>query len=173
MRGFTLVETLIAITLITIAIVAPMALTVESLKSAYYSRDQITASNLAQEAIEAVRSIRDSNILQITDGVTTTNAFAGIPLDTPFKIDAHTSPAQIPDCCTVLKTDQSTGLFGYDPTWTDTAFTRTVLVQTVWSDAAGVPQELRVSVTISWKTGSYQTRQFTISENLYRWVNDN
>ena len=54
-RGFTLVETLAAITLIMVAIVAPMGLTVQSLSVAYYARDQITASNLAQEGIEAVK----------------------------------------------------------------------------------------------------------------------
>src|SRR5665213_1019796 len=76
-RGFTLVETLAAISLITIAIVAPMALTVQSLQAAYYARDQITASNLAQEGIEAIRSVRDGNILATAKG-TATDLFQGI-----------------------------------------------------------------------------------------------
>ena len=61
--GFTLLETLVAITLLTIAIVAPMSLTTQALGSAYYARDQITASYLAQEGLEAVRSVRDANII--------------------------------------------------------------------------------------------------------------
>src|SRR3989338_11299272 len=40
-RGFTLIETMVAIALLTISIVAPMSLTTQSLASAYYARDQI------------------------------------------------------------------------------------------------------------------------------------
>ncbi|MEK7156326.1 MAG: prepilin-type N-terminal cleavage/methylation domain-containing protein, partial [Patescibacteria group bacterium] len=63
--GFTLVETLVAVMLLSVAVVAPMSLAARSLGSAYYARDQITAFYLAQEAIEALRSIRDSQILLI------------------------------------------------------------------------------------------------------------
>ena len=79
-RGFTLIETLAAIMLITVSIVAPMELTVQSLSAAYYARDQITASNLAQEGIEAVRAVRDANVLKIAEGVTPApDLFDGIP----------------------------------------------------------------------------------------------
>ena len=50
-KGFTLIETLVAVSLLTVAIVAPMTLTARSLSAAYYARDQITAFHLAQEAI--------------------------------------------------------------------------------------------------------------------------
>src|SRR3989338_949042 len=64
--GFTLIETLVAISLLTIAIIAPMALTAQSLATAYYARDQITAFYMAQEAIEGVRALRDGQILLIS-----------------------------------------------------------------------------------------------------------
>ena len=48
-RGFTLIETLVAISLLMVAIVAPMSLTARSLATAYYARDQITAFHLAQK----------------------------------------------------------------------------------------------------------------------------
>ena len=63
--GFTLIETLVAISLLSVSIVAPMALASQSLAAAYYARDQITAYHLAQEAIEAMRSIRDRQILKL------------------------------------------------------------------------------------------------------------
>src|SRR3989344_4356012 len=62
-RGFTLIETLVAVSFLTVAIVAPMTLTTKSLSTAYYARDQITSFHLAQEAIETVRHVRDGNIL--------------------------------------------------------------------------------------------------------------
>jgi prepilin-type N-terminal cleavage/methylation domain-containing protein len=62
--GFTLVETLIAIAILLISIAAPLVIISQALKSSYYSRDQITAYYLAQEAIEYIRNLRDVNGLQ-------------------------------------------------------------------------------------------------------------
>ena len=106
-RGFTLVETLAAITLIMIAIVPPMGLTVQSLSVAYYARDQITASNLAQEGIEAVRAVRDGNILasaESANGGTGTSLFNGIPTDgSNFRVDGtQTDPTKIITSCATL-----------------------------------------------------------------------
>ncbi len=181
-RGFTLVETMVAISLLTVAIVAPMLLTIQSLSSAYYSRDQITAFYLAQEAIEEVHQIRDGQILQIAETADSSsiNIFGPIPLDRNFVIDARKSdPAQAicecgnPACplkpngsCPYLQTDGT--LYGYSSGWTDTTFTRTVRASFVGAN----PDELRVQVTVSWQTGAYQERTFTISEDLYRWVQD-
>ncbi|KKW45528.1 MAG: Penicillin-binding protein 2 [Candidatus Kaiserbacteria bacterium GW2011_GWA2_58_9] len=59
----------------------------------------------------------------------------------------------------------------FEPLLRGTHGTRTVEVGAVRSDG-GVPQEIRISVTVSWRTGAFQTRSFTIRQNLYRWVND-
>ncbi len=61
--GFTLVETLVAITILLLAIGGPMFAVSQSLKSSYYARDQITAFYLAQDAIEYIRNLRDENAL--------------------------------------------------------------------------------------------------------------
>ena len=182
-RAFTLIETMVAISLLTVAIVAPMMLTVQSLASAYYSRDQVTAFYLAQEAIEEVHQIRDGNILSISQALPDVacdpvTLFCHIPIDKDFTIDATNNRIQTTDDCgniasQPLKT--SNGLYGYgadacksDPSWALTNFTRTVHASSV----GGNPDELRVQVTVSWQTGSYQRRTFTISEDLYRWVQD-
>jgi prepilin-type N-terminal cleavage/methylation domain-containing protein len=180
-RGFTLIETMVAISLLTIAIVAPMTLTAQSLASAYYARDQITAFYLAQEAIEAVRSIRDGQILQIAESSNASpiNIFGPIPLNSqPFTIDAREAdPSQaITVCsggvCPPLQTDGT--LYGYDPSWTATNFTRTVTAHFVKNpDGSDDQNEVRLTVTITWQEGAIVTpRSFSISENLYRWVND-
>jgi hypothetical protein len=61
--GFSLVETLIAITILTMAIVGPYTLTQRVLEDSYLARDTLIASGLAQEGIETVRFFRDSNYL--------------------------------------------------------------------------------------------------------------
>lgn len=169
-RGFTLIETMIAISLLTIAIVAPMTLTMQSLQTAYYARDQITASNLAQEAIESVRSIRDGNILNNAEGGTTVNLLNGIPIGSNFTIDARTNITQTCNSgvCLPLQTDGN--LYGYQSGWTNTNFIRTVLATYV--PGPGVSDEIRVSVTVTWQTGKLKSKSFTLYENMYRWVAD-
>lgn len=166
--GFTLIETLIAITLLMLAVVEPMVLTAQSLRSAYYARDQITASNLAQEAIEAVRSVRDSQILQMAeDPSVSVDIFGPIPKDQDFII--NTTNNVMTACsgtCPPLQTDGV--LYGYSAGWANTGFTRTVHASFV----PGSTDEMQLRVTVTWRTGSYPARSIVIRENLYRWVSN-
>lgn len=70
--GFTLVETLIAITILMTAIVGPFTVAQGVLATSYTARDQLIASSLAQEGVEYVRYIRDSNFLSTIHGTTVT-----------------------------------------------------------------------------------------------------
>lgn len=62
-KGFTILETLVAIAIILIAITGPLDIIAHSLKASYYSRDEVTAFYLAQEAVEYARNQRDNNEL--------------------------------------------------------------------------------------------------------------
>ena len=178
-RGFTLIETLVAVMLLSIAIVAPMALAAKSLSSAYYARDQITAFYLAQEAIEALRSIRDAQILIIAQSAGgAPDIFGLIPHNNQaFTVDARQADpgSAIVSCngaCPYLQTNGV--LYGYpdisdDPgAWNPTHFIRTVHAHPV----DGNEDEIRVTVTVAWRTQAIQERTFTISEDMYRWVED-
>jgi len=59
-QGYTLIETLVAITMIVFATVGPLVLAGKSLGESYYARDQIIAYYLAQEGMEMVRAARDT-----------------------------------------------------------------------------------------------------------------
>src|SRR3989344_8026028 len=61
MRGFSLIETLVAVVILVSAIVGPLTLAQRSIHSAVYARDQVTASFLAEEVIEYIRMARDGN----------------------------------------------------------------------------------------------------------------
>lgn len=63
-KGFTILETLVAIFILTVAVTGPMVFAQNSLRSAFLSRDQITAFYLAQDAIEFVKNIRDENMVE-------------------------------------------------------------------------------------------------------------
>ncbi len=66
--GFTLVEALVAISILLIAVVEPLSLTANSVSNANFAKDQITAFYLAQEGIEFIRNKRDSNYLNDANG---------------------------------------------------------------------------------------------------------
>ena len=173
-RAFTLIETLVAVTILTVSIVAPMVLASQSLSSAYYARDQLVAENLAQEAIESVRAVRDGQVLQIarTSNASGIDLFGSIPIDQDFTVDP-TQPiaSMMQKCngiyapCPNLKTDGT--LYEYS-SGVATQFNRVVHVVYV----SGTTDEIRIQVIVTWKTQNLPQRTFTISENLFRWVPD-
>lgn len=60
-RGFTLVETMVAISILMLAILGPLSIASSGLRNSAYARDQIVAYYLAQEGIEFARYVRDYN----------------------------------------------------------------------------------------------------------------
>lgn len=60
--GFSLLETVVAISILMITIVGPLSLASKGIVFADYVQNEITGFYLAQEAMEAIRNIRDSNI---------------------------------------------------------------------------------------------------------------
>jgi len=75
MKGFTLLETIVAVGLIVVGLVAALALITDSLFYVSNIHDRLAAANLTAEGIEVVRNIRDNNWLQsrawnsgLTDG---------------------------------------------------------------------------------------------------------
>jgi prepilin-type N-terminal cleavage/methylation domain-containing protein len=58
-KGFTLIETLVAITILMISIVGPLTISQKSLMAATLAKDQVIASFLAQDIIEEIKNDRD------------------------------------------------------------------------------------------------------------------
>jgi type II secretory pathway pseudopilin PulG len=58
-KGFTLLEALVAISILMVAVSAPITIAQKGLSSAVYSKDQMLASYLAQDAIEYIKNQRD------------------------------------------------------------------------------------------------------------------
>jgi len=64
------VETLVAMAVLLAVLVGPITLIAHGLFSVSFSRNNLIASNLAQEGIELVRAVRDNNMLCIALGAT-------------------------------------------------------------------------------------------------------
>jgi prepilin-type N-terminal cleavage/methylation domain-containing protein len=70
-KGFTLVEVLVAISLLLIVITGPMQILTRANHSTAYATEQMTAWFLAQEGLEMAQQARDSYLLQYFDDSTT------------------------------------------------------------------------------------------------------
>ena len=66
--GFTLVEALVAISVLMVAVASPLYIAQQGLSAAVLSRDQMTASFLAQDGLEAVKNIRDDVAISQSSG---------------------------------------------------------------------------------------------------------
>lgn len=67
-KGFSIIEILVAIFIIAITLTSLLGLTNSSLKTSILIKETTQSVNLAQEAMEAVRSIRDGDWNKITNG---------------------------------------------------------------------------------------------------------
>ncbi len=73
-KGFTIIETLVAVAILMISIAGPLTIAQKGLTAAIYARDQITAAFLAQENMELIRSNIDSlNLANFTTNVVDQN----------------------------------------------------------------------------------------------------
>ena len=60
-KGFTLIEALIALVILTVAIGPAVALAGSALRISTTIRNNLIATGLAQEGVEVVRTVRDDN----------------------------------------------------------------------------------------------------------------
>ncbi len=72
-KGFSLVEALVAITVLLVAVVGPMTIASQGLQASFFSREQTTAVYLAQEAIESIEKLRTDWALSGIDRVNEVN----------------------------------------------------------------------------------------------------
>lgn len=159
-RGFTLVETLVAIAILMIAIVGPYYSIQQAIVTTYAARDQLIASSLAQEGEEYIYFLRDSNYLNSASWLTGMDSCfgsAGCAVDPPQ--NTLTSCSGI---CTPLKIN-SNNLYTQSGNYPETRFTRTVKIQNVNAN------EVQVTVTVTWIT-SHRNYSVNTVENLYNWL---
>lgn len=189
-RGFTLVETLIAIFIFSMSITALFALSGTTTNSGQYSKNDIVATYLAQEAVDIIRNDRDSIIFQkFNQGGSTDWAGFISKYDLCFdsnlgcEIDAFTKSVYpcsgfdddgFPACTSISIYRDTTSTpnvdyYGIDPTNLITpidltSFRRKIVL---YNNPNGT-NSLVVVATITWKNWtSNKTKVFT--ETLYDW----
>ncbi len=171
-KGFTLVETLVAVSILIVAVTGAYSAAQTGLSSAAFSKNEVIAFYLAQESIENIRNMRDQNGLNNLGWLTGIAAQQGDPCypangTQSCKIDAITNA--ISACqsggvgsCPLVKQDPVNGFYGYNSNWTDTPFRRDIILTRI-SDT-----EVSIMVNVSWNKGIV-TRNFRARENILNW----
>lgn len=60
-RGFTILETIVAIFIIALATTGPLFISTRNIQISFLSKDQVVAAYLAQDALEYIKNLRDRN----------------------------------------------------------------------------------------------------------------
>jgi prepilin-type N-terminal cleavage/methylation domain-containing protein len=74
-KGFTLVETLVAIAIFSTSILAVLSILSQGIIDTSYAKERVSASYLAQEGIEYIRNLRDTYMLYSATGQAGWNTF--------------------------------------------------------------------------------------------------
>ena len=156
-NGFTLMEGLVAIFLITLGVVGAMSVVNQTTTFTQVTSSRLIGAYLAQEGIEIVRNIRDTNFLKIHKGVGGINWDAGLTGCAASCEADYNDPALI-SADRYLQIDG--GFYNYD-SGENTLFKRKIIIQ---------PDTdiLKVQVLVSWQERG-RSHQVIAQENLSKW----
>ena len=159
MKSFTLIEVLVAIFLITVGIAAALIVINQTTVFTQVTSSRLVASYLAQEGIEIVKNIRDSNFLKIHKGIIAEEHWIDGLAGCEGGCEADYDDSGLVSADRYLKING--GFYNYD-SGIETAFKRKITITPDGSDI------LKVLVEVSW-TERGRTHQVTAQENLYKW----
>ena len=154
-----MVEAIVAVSILILTLVSPITLAHRGLVSAEYSKDQMTAYNLAEEAVEYIHYLRDLNAVEGNDWLQKFNHCLGngvCGIDPNAKnegLDVINCHGNLDNCR--LYFNSSYGLYSYDNSsgFSPTTFRRWVTISA--SDGAvNFDSSTRmINVFVDWKTG--------------------
>lgn len=178
-KGFTILESLVSISILAVAVTGPLVYVTNSFQAAEVARDQTIAFFLAQDAVEHIKNIRDDNGLdpiltrsQWLDGLDSCIVDLGDPT-TKCYFD-HTSGGAVTStptpcsgnvCGPMNKSGTGSSFVGYSydtgGSWTASPFTRTIEMEEVETG-----EEIQVTVTIEWQTKG-RDRSVVVVEHIF------
>ncbi len=184
--GFTLVETLVAISILLLVVIGPMTIAAKGMQMGYYANEQSTAVFMAQEAIESIQKLRDDNALALLESPpTSANSWDWYNnLPDSCKMDGGndngcdldiTGPSYI-NCnatstCTIEMDTNNVGIviYGYGGGgWVPTIFNRFIRVEP--EVVGGVTIGAKVSVTVTWPAHLFSDTNRVV--RMQTWIYD-
>lgn len=177
-QGFTLVETLVSITILLIVVTGPMTISMSTARSTSFASEQVVAFFLAQEGAEIAQKARDELLLQ---------GFAGTEPDPWGEFSDSSVGADYETCykttgCGLMLNTNADGSV-YTPLWDCSGGNKCKLYEDTaankrarytYDSAGGKPEtsytrvitftkvsdwDVKVVSTVTWRTGTLLKRQ--------------
>lgn len=159
--GFTIIEVLIAVVVITVGILGVLAVIHQTISYMSLSSSKLIATYLTQEGMEIVRNIRDTNWLE---GENWNSGLEEGDYEADYN-DLSLSPFQDNR---FLKIDPA-GFYNYDA-GNQTKFKRKITISNP-RQACGQNPCLSVKVEVFWQQLGKEQR-VTVEEYLYNWIGE-
>lgn len=170
-KGFTLIETLFAILIFSAALISLMTIAGRGISATSSAREQISAHYLAQEGLEIVRNIRDTNFV---NGASWDTGFTACVAPATCRVTygaGVVTPTLDPCTGSTCAVWQSNGDYvdaGF-PGAAASPYSRTVTVTPVInSSQASTTEEYLVTSTVGW-TSRTISRSVTLKTLLKKW----
>lgn len=177
--GFTIIESLVAITILIVGVLGPMTAATRGITDGYYAGNQLVATYLAQEGVELVVAKYRNNLDLSNDWLLglgnceTANGCNFIDAFNPFSsVALCQSSNNFADC--QMRYNSATGFYEkYDSISSDQeGLIVTRLIKLTKTTDAGSPpydKELKIEVTINWQD-KLQPRNLTLVDYLYNTI---
>lgn len=172
-RGFTLVESLVAITVLLLASTSAFTIAQQGLSASYFARDRITAYYLGKEALEFIKNKRDQNSITgqpwlagITDnhgGVLCGSEHSNLPCGVDILNDTVKS-CSAPGGCDLFVDQNGFYFHSSFSGQTPQKFKREVLVTEIQPNI-----EAKVTVTVTWTQG-LSSHTLVINDTILNWL---
>jgi prepilin-type N-terminal cleavage/methylation domain-containing protein len=166
-KGFTLIETLVAIFILLVSTTGPLSFAQSGLRASFLARDQVVAFYLAQDVTETVKNIRDNNSLNGDDWLLGLNACLdakGCKMETGQALNITTCSTTP---CGPMYYASSTREYvlnsgtGRSPS----KYTRTMYLKEIVPD-----KEAQMIVVVEWDSTFFAERRIIVQENIYNSV---
>jgi len=174
-KGFTLIETFVAITILVIAVITPLSLLSKAIQDGNYAKNQITSYYLAQEALELVINKKLQNTANSVDWLhemrPCVDSYCYIYWDVVTgQDDVDIEPCDPSDeSCRLSINGQ--GLYVHNLSFPSSIFKRYfTLTDIIVDDGFGQEKEAKVNVYVSWNNKGTETRAFELSGHIFNFT---
>jgi len=165
--GFTLIETIVALAIFSSTIVGLIVVSSQGIADARFAKNKLTASYLAQEGVEIVRNIRDTNTLNAGDWSTLISDLGDCSVGCDIDTNNHSRIQLCPTKGCELFYNAS-GFFVQSGLDTERSiFKRTISIRNLVVNT-GDPERIQVSSTVYWRQGGAE-KSLTMSSMLFNW----
>lgn len=136
--GFSLIETIVVLFIVSVGLLAVLSLSIESAKSQSLNKNALVAAGLAQEGIELIRNVRDTNWRENSSStpVAWNRYIEGSLIGEKYKIDYNTFiPTSTSSIDSAILYD-SAGFYSHDTSSQPTIFKRMITIYATSSSAS-------------------------------------